>query len=145
MKKSTRSPSTAPIDASFLHRMANGVPILDTTTLPCRIRQDTKTRFTLILTQGLNRQIRRMCEALGYGVAHLRRTRIMNIHLGDLPTGRWRDLTPAELTDMHRRLSKSSKTPLALPDARRGLSAPRSLFTGGGTGTAARCRAPRTR
>jgi 23S rRNA pseudouridine2604 synthase len=106
-----------PIDASFLHRMANGVPILDTTTLPCRIRQDTKTRFTLILTQGLNRQIRRMCEALGYGVAHLRRTRIMNIHLGDLPAGRWRDLTPAELTDMHRRLSKSSKTPLALPDA----------------------------
>lgn len=106
-----------PIDASFLHRMANGVPILDTTTLPCRIRQDTRTRFTLILTQGLNRQIRRMCEALGYGVTHLRRTRIMNIHLGDLPAGRWRDLTPAELKDMHRRLARSSKTPLALPDA----------------------------
>jgi 23S rRNA pseudouridine2604 synthase len=106
-----------PIDASFLHRMANGVPILDTTTLPCRIRQDTRTRFTLILTQGLNRQIRRMCEALGYGVAHLRRTRIMNIHLGDLPAGRWRDLTPAELKDMHRRLAKSSKVAMTLPDA----------------------------
>lgn len=106
-----------PLDAVFLHRMTHGVPILDTTTLPCRIRQDTKNRFTLILTQGLNRQIRRMCEALGYGVTHLRRTRIMNVHLADLPTGTWRELTPAETKELHRRLARSSKVSAVASDA----------------------------
>ena len=100
-----------PIDAAFLRKMASGVPIMDTVTLPCRIRQDARDRFTLVLTQGLNRQIRRMCEALGYEAVKLRRVRVMNIRLGDLPLGRWRDLSPAERTEMARRLAHSRKTP----------------------------------
>ncbi len=86
-----------PITAEFLQKMAEGVEILDTVTLPCKIYQETKTRFRIILIQGLNRQIRRMCEALGYRVLALNRIRIMNIHLGRLKPGHWRNLTPMEL------------------------------------------------
>ncbi len=86
-----------PITAEFLRKMSEGVEILDTVTLPCRITQEDKCTFRIILVQGLNRQIRRMCEALGYRVLTLTRLRIMNIHLGRLKPGHWRNLTPAEL------------------------------------------------
>ena len=76
--------------------MAAGVKILGTKTLPCEITQLSKYEFKIILTQGLNRQIRRMCEALGYQVYTLKRTRIMNIELNNLPVGQWRDLTKKE-------------------------------------------------
>lgn len=101
------------VDAVFLRRMAEGVPILDTVTLPCRITRTGARRFTLVLTQGLNRQIRRMCEALGYGVVHLVRTRIMHVTLGGLPRGRWRELSEAERVELHRLVATSSKTAFA--------------------------------
>lgn len=85
-----------PITPDFLMKMASGVKILGTKTLPCEITQLSKYEFQIILTQGLNRQIRRMCEALGYEVYTLKRTRIMNIHLNNLPVGQWRDLTKKE-------------------------------------------------
>lgn len=85
-----------PITPEFLKQMAEGVKILGTKTLPCEITQLSKFEFQIILTQGLNRQIRRMCEALGYEVYRLKRTRIMNIHLNNLPVGQWRDLTKKE-------------------------------------------------
>ena len=85
-----------PITPDFLKKMSQGVEILDTKTLPCEVRQLSKYEFQIILMQGLNRQIRRMCSALGYKVIRLQRTRIMNIHLGNLPLGQWRDLTKKE-------------------------------------------------
>ncbi|WML50599.1 23S rRNA pseudouridine(2604) synthase RluF [Neobacillus sp. PS3-34] len=85
-----------PITQEFLKRMAAGVEILDTKTLPCKVEQLSKYVFQITLTQGLNRQIRRMCAALGYDVMRLQRTRIMNIHLGSLPLGQWRDLSKKE-------------------------------------------------
>jgi 23S rRNA pseudouridine2604 synthase len=99
-----------PITDKFLFRMANGVQILDTVTLPCEIYQTGKHTFKIILKQGLNRQIRRMCEALGYEVTSLKRTRIMHIHLGELPIGKWRDLTADELDELNRRITTSDKT-----------------------------------
>lgn len=89
-----------PIKRDFLRRMSAGVEILDTTTLPCKVTQLSKFDFKIILTQGLNRQIRRMTAALDYKVVHLQRIRIMNIHLGDLPHGKWRNLTKQELIDL---------------------------------------------
>ena len=91
-----------PVTAQFLNSMSRGVPILDTVTLPCRVIQEGRDVFRIILVQGLNRQIRRMCEALGYGVLSLRRERVMNISLGRLKPGHWRNLTPAELKDLMR-------------------------------------------
>jgi 23S rRNA pseudouridine2604 synthase len=85
-----------PITSEFLKKMSAGVNILDTTTLPCKVEQLSKYVFKIILTQGLNRQIRRMCSALGYSVVRLQRIRIMNINLGNLPVGQWRDLTKKE-------------------------------------------------
>ena len=93
-----------PITSDFLGRMAAGVPILDTVTLPCRIVKEDRQRFRIVLVQGLNRQIRRMCEALGYRVTSLRRERIMNIRLGRLKSGHWRNLTAAELDELMRQL-----------------------------------------
>lgn len=84
--------------------MSEGVEILDTVTLPCRIVQEGKMVFRIILVQGLNRQIRRMCEALGYRVLALERVRIMNIPLGRLKPGHWRNLTPAELNGLMEQL-----------------------------------------
>ena len=89
-----------PVTTEFLQKMAAGVPILDTVTLPCRIRKTGPRSFNLILVQGLNRQIRRMCEALGCNVVSLRRIRIMNIRLGRLETGHWRNLTAPELKQL---------------------------------------------
>ena len=91
-----------PVSERFLKEMAGGVPILDTVTRPCRIRKTGTFSFRIILTQGLNRQIRRMCEALGYRVRALKRIRVMNIHLGDLPEGEYRELTEAEIFELMR-------------------------------------------
>ena len=86
-----------PVTAEFVQQMMRGVPILDTVTLPCKVRRTGERSFNIVLVQGLNRQIRRMCAALGARVTHLRRIRIMNLKLGKLQPGQWRDLTPAEL------------------------------------------------
>ncbi len=93
-----------PVTPEFVRRMSEGVPILDTVTLPCRVRRTGERSFNVILVQGLNRQIRRMCEALGANVTHLRRIRIMNLRLGRLQPGQWRELTKAELTELMGRL-----------------------------------------
>jgi 23S rRNA pseudouridine2604 synthase len=98
-----------PITRMFLERMANGVPILDTVTRKCELTEVGKYQFRIILTQGLNRQIRRMCEYLGYRVKKLKRIRIMNVKL-DIPVGKWRDLTPDELKEINRLITDSSKT-----------------------------------
>ncbi len=98
-----------PITQDFLNKMRNGVPILDTVTRKCEVESLGKYQFKIILTQGLNRQIRRMCEYLGYDVKKLKRIRIMNVKL-DIPVGKWRDLTLAELKEINRLVSSSSKT-----------------------------------
>jgi 23S rRNA pseudouridine2604 synthase len=86
-----------PLTPAFLAGMAAGVPILDTVTNPCRVTQVGKNTFRIVLTQGLNRQIRRMCEHFDYRVRRLQRVRIMHVHLGTLPVGKWRELSAAEL------------------------------------------------
>jgi 23S rRNA pseudouridine2604 synthase len=86
-----------PVTDAFIAGMSGGVRILDTKTKPCKVYRLGKYQFRIILTQGLNRQIRRMCEVFGYQVKRLQRVRIVNIHLGNLKVGRWRNLTDAEL------------------------------------------------
>ena len=98
-----------PINKDFIQSMSNGVEILDTITKNCFVKQLGQKTFKIILTQGLNRQIRRMCEALGYRVRSLKRVRIMNINL-DVPTGQYRELTKKELLELNRLLENSSKT-----------------------------------
>jgi len=98
-----------PITEKFLDKMRNGVPILDTVTKKCEVEKIDTMNFRIILTQGLNRQIRRMCEHLDYEVKKLKRVRIMNIKL-DLPVGKWRDLTEVEMTELNGLLGDSSKT-----------------------------------
>ena len=98
-----------PINGDFIHSMSNGVKILDTTTKNCFVKQLGPKKFKIILTQGLNRQIRRMCESLGYRVKSLKRIRIMNIKL-DVPTGKYRELTKEELLKLNRLLDNSSQT-----------------------------------
>ncbi|CRK82483.1 23S rRNA pseudouridine(2604) synthase RluF [Neobacillus massiliamazoniensis] len=97
------------ITPEFLKQMAGGVKILGTKTLPCEVVQISNYEFQIILTQGLNRQIRRMCEALGYEVHRLQRTRIMNIHLGNLPVGQWRDLSKKERKQLFHDLNYEPK------------------------------------
>ena len=97
-----------PIDRAFVDAMSNGVPILDTVTRKCKVEKIGKQRFRIVLTQGLNRQIRRMCEYLGYRVTRLKRVRIMNVKL-DVPVGEWRDLTKKELREIRRLTADSSK------------------------------------
>ena len=94
-----------PVTAEFAQRMMDGVPILDTVTLPCKVRRTGERSFNIVLVQGLNRQIRRMCEALGANVTHLRRVRIMNRRLGRLQPGQWRELTEEELETLMGQLS----------------------------------------
>ena len=89
--------------------MSSGVKILDTTTKNCFVKKLGQKKFKIILTQGLNRQIRRMCDALGYKVRTLKRVRIMNIKL-DLPTGKYREFTKEELSELNGLLEKSLKT-----------------------------------
>lgn len=97
-----------PVTADFLAKMSSGVAILDTVTRPCRTEQIGKYKFRIVLTQGLNRQIRRMCEALGYEVKELLRTRIMNIELGGLKPGQYRKLTDEELNELYEQIKDSS-------------------------------------
>lgn len=96
------------ITDEFLQKMASGVPILDTVTRPCKIEKIGKYTFKIILTQGLNRQIRRMCEALGYEVKKLFRTRVMNIEIGNLKPGQYRKLTDKELDELYELIKDSS-------------------------------------
>ncbi|WPC44694.1 23S rRNA pseudouridine(2604) synthase RluF [Clostridium sp. JS66] len=98
------------ITNSFLKEMASGVSILNTVTKPCKVYKEGSHVFRIILTQGLNRQIRRMCEALGYNVLKLKRIRIMNVTLKDIPVGKWRYLTPSELKTINKLTSTSIKT-----------------------------------
>ena len=99
-----------PVTESFLHGLANGVPLVELgmMTRKCYVRQTGKRQFVIILTQGLNRQIRRMCEYFGYRVEKLVRTRIMNIELGDLPVGTYRDVTPEEYRKLKTLIRDSS-------------------------------------
>ena len=99
-----------PVTNDFLRKMANGVPILDTVTKKCQVEKESDYVFKITLTQGLNRQIRRMCEHLGYEVYRLKRLRIMNVTLDDLPLGKWRDLTPSELNEINEMVQDSIKT-----------------------------------
>ena len=98
-----------PINKDFIQRMSNGVEILDTITKNCFVKQLGQKKFKIILTQGLNRQIRRMCESLGYRVRSLKRVRIMNIKL-DVPTGKYREFTQEELLELNELLENSTKT-----------------------------------
>lgn len=96
-----------PINNNFIKQMSSGVPILNTVTRPCDVKQVREYEFKIILTQGLNRQIRRMCEHLGYRVKKLKRIRIMNIKL-DIPLGDWRYFSSKEISELNSLLSKSS-------------------------------------
>ena len=97
------------ITDEFIRKMGAGVDILDTTTLPCHVEKISDKVFKIILEQGLNRQIRRMCSALGYSVKRLQRIRIMNIKLGNLKVGQWRDLTEKERTELFKLLDYTPK------------------------------------
>lgn len=99
-----------PITSGFIKNMSQGVPILGTITKKCRVTQIDEFRFKIILIQGLNRQIRRMCEYLGYEVIKLKRTRIMTVKLGKLPVGKWRELTKKEVQQIQKMVADSSKT-----------------------------------
>jgi 23S rRNA pseudouridine2604 synthase len=98
-----------PITKEFIEAMGNGVPILDTVTRKCFVKQTDKNKFKIILTQGLNRQIRRMCEYLEYDIRKLKRVRIMNINL-DIPIGEYRDFTARELNKINQSVEHSIKT-----------------------------------
>lgn len=98
-----------PITSQFIQKMSSGVPILDTITRECKVEQISLFKFKIILTQGLNRQIRRMCECLNYDVVKLKRIRIMNIQL-DTEIGKWRHLTQEEMNDLNNLIADSSKT-----------------------------------
>ncbi|MFM2155679.1 MAG: rRNA pseudouridine synthase [Bacteroidota bacterium] len=98
-----------PVTDEFIDGMSNGVPILGTTTKKCFVEKLDRFRFRIILTQGLNRQIRRMSEYFGYEVTKLKRIRIMHIEL-DMPPGKWRDLTADELNELNRLVEHSTKT-----------------------------------
>lgn len=99
-----------PVNLEFIKAMRSGVKIMGVVTQKCFVQQEGTNRFRIILTQGLNRQIRRMCEALGYNVEALRRTRIMNITLKDLPPGKWRYFTKEEINTISAMVANSSKT-----------------------------------
>ena len=98
------------ISEEFITKMSNGIPILGVVTKKCKVEKISEKVFKIILVQGLNRQIRRMCEYLDYEVTKLKRTRIMNVELGSLQTGDWRELTLDELNEINKMISTSSKT-----------------------------------
>lgn len=108
-----------PITTEFIDKMRNGVRILDTYTKKCEVVQVNKTTFNIILTQGMNRQIRRMCEALGYRVTKLIRTRIMSVELAKLPVGHWRELDAKEVDLLNNLVAGSSKTEEASRDRKK--------------------------
>ena len=99
-----------PINKEFIENMRNGVKIPGATTQKCFVKQEGDNRFRIVLTQGLNRQIRRMCEALGFRVTSLKRIRIMNISISGLAPGKWRYFTPSEMASINEMLKYSSKT-----------------------------------
>jgi len=99
-----------PLGPDFMRRMSSGLPIMGETTKPCTVRTEGPKKFRIVLTQGLNRQIRRMCEHLGYDVVTLRRVRIMNILLDKLEVGKWRPLSQTEIASVKQMLNSSSKT-----------------------------------
>ena len=96
-----------PITSHFVEKMSRGVPILNTVTKPCTVTQVSKFSFDIVLTQGLNRQIRRMCEYCGYDVKRLVRTRIMHLTLKGLKPGQWRDLSAPELATLQNSVTNS--------------------------------------
>ena len=99
-----------PLNRQFVTKMANGIPILDTVTKKCKVTETAPQEFKIVLTQGLNRQIRRMCEYLGYEVVTLKRTRIMNVTLKGLKVGQWRHLTDVEMAQINDSIADSGKT-----------------------------------
>ena len=99
-----------PISERFVSRMSRGVPILGTITKPCKVTMQSKFVFRIVLTQGLNRQIRRMCEYLDYDVTKLKRTRIMNVSIAGLRPGQWRNLTKEEMDEINTAVKHSKKT-----------------------------------
>ncbi len=101
-----------PITDEFLKKMSEGVPILDTVTRKCQVERIGKYKFRIILTQGLNRQIRRMCEYFGYQVTRLERVRVMNITLGDLKPGQYRKVTEEEIEELMEMIKDSSNLPV---------------------------------
>ena len=100
------------VTPEFIEGMANGVPILDVVTRKCKVEKIGKRKFRIILTQGMNRQIRRMCEYFGYRVMALKRVRVMNISLGDLKEGTYRDVTKEELEKLMKMIEHSSNNPV---------------------------------
>ncbi len=107
------------ITPEFIKKMSQGIPILGTVTKKCKVRQIDLYSFSIVLTQGLNRQIRRMCEFLNYDVRKLKRIRIMNIALGDLKQGKWRLLTNSEIENINQLVADSSKTEEASVDQKK--------------------------
>lgn len=107
-----------PVTPAFIEKMAAGVPILDTVTRECRVEATGKNSFRIILTQGLNRQIRRMCEYFSYRVVKLVRIRVMNIELGNLPEGHYREVTPQEMEELQRLTAHSSNQTIIEPGER---------------------------
>lgn len=107
-----------PITTDFIEKMGNGVAILETVTKKCFIEQQAKNTFRIILTQGLNRQIRRMCDSLEYRVIKLKRIRIMNITLNGIATGEWRYLTATEIANINQLVENSRKTEDASHDTK---------------------------
>ena len=108
-----------PITADFIKKMGNGIPILGTITKKCKVEKISTNSFQIVLTQGLNRQIRRMCEYLGYEVLKLQRTRIMNVKLDTLKIGDWREITEKELSEINQMVASSSKTEEASVDTQK--------------------------
>lgn len=106
-----------PITPEFIQKMGGGLPILDTVTKKCEVTKLSDYSFKIVLTQGLNRQIRRMCDYLNYEVTSLKRTRIMNVNLDDLKVGEWRELSETEMIQINKMISDSSKTEEASTDA----------------------------
>jgi len=115
------------ITSEFIQKMSNGIPILGTVTKKCLVEKLNKNTFKIVLTQGLNRQIRRMCEYLDYEVTKLKRTRIMNVDLGNLGEGDWRDLTDDEMSKINKMVATSTKTEEASTEGRK-KSPPKKKF-----------------
>lgn len=105
-----------PITSEFIQKMGGGLPILDTITKKCKVIKLNDYSFKIVLTQGLNRQIRRMCDYLNYDVTSLKRTRIMNVNLEGIKVGEWRELTEKEMLQINNMISDSSKTEEASAD-----------------------------
>lgn len=116
------------ISKEFIEKMSNGIPILGTITKKCKVKLINDYTFNIVLTQGLNRQIRRMCEYLDFEVTKLKRTRIMNVSLGNLKTGEWRELSSFEMDQINKMVADSSKTEEASKDTSKNKFTPKQTF-----------------